>query len=461
MSIEEDFSRVLARHVVSAGFDDLTPESVTAAKQSTLDTIGVILGGGGQMAAIPGVVDLVKDWSGKPESTILGFGGKVPCVDAAFVNGAMAHGLDYDDHLPEGHHPSSATVPALLALSERLGGASGKDFLTALALGQDIFARIRTNIETKQDWHLTPVIATYTTAAACAKLLGLDEEQTVDALGIAFSQLGGTFELAYGVGHDLRGMYAGFSAKAGLFSALLAETGVSGIKTSFEGSAGFMNVYFGGKWDRAGMLAGLGEDFRGSTIVYKPWPSCGASHPYVHTVLGLAPKIGSVDHIEKIEVFGGDFAKRLSEPAERRRHPATVLDAKFSIPYTIALALARGTVSLGDFDEASRTDPAVGAIADKIEFVDDPKYNWTSSLPTGAVRVTLRGGETLFTETSHDETPGSTSNPLSWDDLVAKFDDCCGYAGRELKPGAREKLIEQTRVLEQVSDVSALPALFG
>lgn len=460
-SPEEDLGAIFARHVVETKYGDLPEGAVRSAKQSVLDTVGVILGASGQMESMPAVVDLHRGWGGAPEGTVFGFGGKVPAPDAAFLNGAMAHGLDFDDHLPEGHHPSSSLVPALFALAERLGGVSGEEFITALALGQDIFARLRKFVIWKQDWFMTPVVGAFASAAACAKLLGLDERQVLSAFGVASMQSAGTMQLAYGTGGDLRGMYAGFSARAGVISALLAEAGVTGTTTPFEGKAGFIETYFHNEWDRESMIAGLGENFHGDTILYKLWPSCGVSHGFIQSVLRLLGGPGRSDEIAGIEVIGGDFAKRLSEPIEDRRRPQSVVDAKFSIPYTVALAVANGTVGVGDFSNERRSDASVGAIADKIMFVEDARYDWSEELPASVVRITMNDGTVLEGETSHSETPGSTEHPLDWDDLLVKFDDCASFSANPLQADARNRIAAEIRELEKVGDTASIAAALG
>lgn len=452
----EELGHIFAQHVIETNYADLPQSAVRAAKQSILDTLGAMIGATGLSPVLSGVVDLEREQGGKAESTLLGFGGKLPATAAAFVNGSMAHALDFDDHLPEGHHPSSSLVPSLFAVAERLGGVSGKDFITAMALGQDIFTRLRKSVEWKQDWFMTPVIGGFAAAAACGKLLGLSKKQIVDAFGIATCQSAGTMQLAYGTGGDLRGMYAGFSAKAGVVSALLAQAGVTGTVEPFEGQAGFLEVYFDGQWDENAMLDGLGEDFQGDTIIYKLWPSCGLTHGYIATALNILGGPGREDEITSIEVFGGDFAQRLSEPLEKRRRPESVLDGKFSIPYTMALGIAHGTVGVGDFDEEHRRDPLIGKIADKITFTRDAKFDWSAELPASVVRVKFVNGEVVDGETTHDELPGSGSNPLTWEQLAAKFTDCAKFAISEIAPSSVQAVIDGARDLENLEDATEL-----
>lgn len=259
-----------AAFAAQSRYADLPDSAVEGAKKSILDTLGVMLAATGVEPAVRGVADLVQEGGGMPEASILGFGGRAPALMAAFANGAMAHCLDFDDHAPEGHHPSSSIVPAVFALAERKGGVSGKELITAVAAGQDMFMRIRRNVESRLDWHITTVVGVFSATAAAARVLGLNAEQTANALGIAGMQSCGTLELAYGVGSDLRGLYAGFSTKGAVLAALLAQKGVTGTRSMFEGKAGLFNTYFAGKYDREKMVAGLGREFSGGEILYKP-----------------------------------------------------------------------------------------------------------------------------------------------------------------------------------------------
>src|SRR5216110_471297 len=184
MSTPVDLSHAFAAFVADTQYTDLPASAIEGAKKSILDTIGVILASSGVEPAVRGVVELVRESGGTPESTVLGFGGRAPALMAAFANGAMAHCLDFDDHAPEGHHPSSSIVPAAFAVAERAGGVSGREMIAAVAAGHDMFLRLRRNVESRQDWHLTTVLGVFSAAASAARVLRLSRERTVNALGI-------------------------------------------------------------------------------------------------------------------------------------------------------------------------------------------------------------------------------------------------------------------------------------
>ncbi|HEY0566901.1 MAG TPA: MmgE/PrpD family protein, partial [Xanthobacteraceae bacterium] len=233
MSTPTDVSHDFANLVATARYADLSADAVEATKKSILDTLGVILAAGGVEPRVRAVIDFVRESGGRPESSVLGFPGRVPAIQAAFANGVMAHCLDFDDRTPWGAHSGSSAVPAALALAERNGGISGLQMITAIALAQDMFMRLRYNVGWRQDWNLSQVLGVFSATAAAAHVLGFSREQAANALGIASLQSCGTMEAMYAAGSDLRGMYAGFTAKGAVTAVLLAEKGVTGISSLF------------------------------------------------------------------------------------------------------------------------------------------------------------------------------------------------------------------------------------
>ncbi|WP_416139205.1 MmgE/PrpD family protein [Halomonas sp. HK25] len=449
----KDISYDFALFVENAKYSDLSEDAIDAAKKSILDTLGVILAASGMEPAVRGIAEIALEGGGRQESSVLGFGARVPAIMAAFANGAMAHCLDFDDHAPEGHHPSSSIVPVVFALAERMGGISGKDMITAVAVGQDLFLRLRRNVGWKQDWHLTTVMGVFSATAAGAHVIGLSREQTVNAFGIAGNQASGTMELAYGVGSDLRGMYAGFTSKAAVLSVLMSQKGVTGTKSFFEGKAGLFNVYFDGQYDREKMLEGLGSVFDGGSILYKPWPSCGASHAYIHATLELMKKHAiTILDIEKINVYVGDFQNQLCQPLESRRQPKTFADAKFSIPFVIALAATRGQVKVSDFTGDTLNDPEVLSAAQKVVPIFDTSFDWKSKLPEGRVEILTMDGRTLMR--LGDDVPGSSETPMTWDYLYNKFEDAASLAAIPLALKSIERSQNMVRNLEKFDDAT-------
>ncbi len=455
MSTLPDLSREFAAMVADTQYANLPASAIEGAKKSILDTIGVIMGASGVEPSVRGVVELVRETGGTPESTVLGFGGRAPALMAAYANGAMAHCLDFDDHAPEGHHPSSSIVPASFALAERAGGISGREMIAAVAAGQDMFLRLRRNVESRLDWHLTTVLGVFSAAASAARVLRLDQESTVDTLGIAGMQSCGTMELAYGVGSGLRGMYAGFTSKGAVLSALMAQKGISGVKSMFEGKAGLFNTYFGGKYDRAKMTENLGKVYSGGEILYKPWPSCGVSHGFIHATIGLMKEHHlTISDIEQLRVNVGDYQQQMCLPIEGRRAPATSADAKFSIPFCVAVAATNGQVKVSDFFGEGLKNPQVLAAAQKVVPVVDASFNWTSKLPKGRLDIVMRDGRT-FSRVG-DDVPGDAESPMTWDYLLDKFRDCASLAAVAPSADKIRTAQEMVRKLETLDDATEI-----
>lgn len=459
MSTHPDLSQEIADYIVGSRFEKLAPSAVEGAKKSILDALGVILAAGGLEPAVQGIVQHAKEDGGTPESSILGFGGRVPATMAALVNGAMVHCLDYDDQTPWGQHSGSTLLPAVFAVAEKMavrkGSASGKDLITAVACGQDLFNRLRRHVGWRKDWNFSTVMGVFCATAASGYLLGLRREQVANALGIASMQCCGTMAVIYAVGSDLRAMYAGFPARGAVTAALLAEKGVSGVPTIFEGKYGVFDMYFGNDYDRAKILAGLGTDYTGGDTLYKRWPAVGTSHSHIHATIGLVREHGlDAKDIEEIRVFVGDYHRIMCDPLERRRAPTTLVDAKFSLPFLVAVAAVRGSMSLADFADRALRDPQVLAAARKVVPIDDDSLDWKLELPAGRVEIVMRDGRRY--ERVGRDIPGSAEAPMTWGDLVHKFTECASFAPLPRSPEQIGFVHETVRRLDSVDDATSV-----
>ena len=456
-----DAAEEFAAAVVATRYEDLPQETIAVTKRSILDALGVAVAASGIVPEVKALVDLVKEGGGKEESTIWGFGGKVPAWMAAYANGAMAHALDYDDVYDEnGVHPSATAVPAAMAIAERAGGISGKDLIVAIALANDMISRMSRAVVWKRDWFLTPAFGVFAGAAACGKLLKLDKNQIVDALGIAFCQSAGTMEIVYGTDSNIRAMYESFVGKAGVLSALMAQRGISGVKASMEGENGLFNVYFDGQYDRDVLTADLGRRFEGTDVSFKAWPFCRRAHPAVTAILPLMrrEKIPA-DSIKRITVDTNAGSEQLCTPAESRVTPRTQLDAKFSIPYTVANAVLKGWVGLEDFTDEAIKDPRTIALAHKVKARHNPAYESICGMTPGKVEVETNDGKVYsYTE---EFTYGHPGNPISLEDTARKFRDCMSRAANPIGADAIEQMVNTFSRLETVTDVGEIARRLG
>lgn len=456
--MDQPLSEIFADHIFGAQYAHLPPKAIERAKQSTLDTIGVIMAASALEPSVNGLLDLVMDAGGRAECSVLSTNQKVPAIMAAFANGGMAHCLDYDDRTPQGHHPTSSVLPVSLAVAERLGNVSGAKFLTAVAVGQDLFVRMRRNVVWRRDYHLTTILGVFSATASAAYLLGLNRDQIISAFGIAGVQASGCYELVEGINNQMRGLYAAFVSKAAIVSALMAEKNIKGPPTIFDGTKGFFKVYFDDQYDREKMLDGLGKSFQGADLLYKPWPSVGLSHSFIQAACGLRTMEGfDLSQIQAIKVYAGPGLIELCEPLVERRNPKTGTDAKFSLPFLISLALVKGTVTPTDFQEQTLQDPEIRAIAAKAEPVFDGSMSWTGEVPHGRVEVILNAGRSLICV--GENVPGSEQAPMSWDELIEKYRACMRASRRLLSDDVIDETARLIQNLERVEDVSEIPRL--
>ncbi len=461
----EDAAYVFAENVARIKYEDIPEGAIEDTKKSIPDTLGVILGASGTIPGCRELAELVKEAGGKEESSIIAFGGKVPAWMAAFVNGGMAHGLDYDDaHPVAGLHAIACCVAAGFAIAERQGKVNGKEFITALALGSDMSCRIALGVKEVPGYPYGlsphPTLGVFSCAATSGKLLGLDKDRLVDAFGIALAQAGCTREFNVGVGSNLRGIYPAFPAKAGVLSALMAQRGITGPKNSLEGKLGLLNVHFRGNYDREVMLADLGKRFEGGNVGFKPWPACFANHGYIDTILRVVKEQEiHPDDVEQVTLTVGNDGQQLFEPPEARRRPTTPLDAKFSIPFTIGVALARRKVVIADYSPEGLKDPLVLQLAQKVIPKLDKRIKYTDLDCPKLVEIRTKDGRVYHQLTGFPY--GNPQNPMSMEDLIGKFRDCASFAAKPLPKGNIEKVIKMVTKLEQVKDVGEVIRLLS
>ena len=461
-----DASVTFAQYGASLKYEDIPAEVREVTKRAILDTLGIAIGGSTTRAGLKELVELIKDGGGKEESTILAFGGKVPAWMAAFANGALAKALDYDEtHDDAIVHPSITSVPAALAVAERMGKVNGKELITAVALGNEITCRMALSITKrpkgwKADWSLSSVHGVFGATTACGKLLGLNANKMQDALGLALYQASETTQGHQGAGCTIRGMYSCFPAKAAVISALMAEKGIGGPADSLEGQNGLYNLYFEGEYNRDVLTADLGKTFEYANVSLKPWPNCRFCHPYIEATLQIVGEhdIASED-ISRITIFVGDFAHYICEPLEMRRQPQTPFDADISLPYAVAVAASKRKVLINDFTTEGIKDPATLQMAQRVVPKFDAQFNFSQAIGPAMVEIELMNGRSHSRRV--DIPYGHPKNPMTWQDLLEKFRHCTSYSVKPLSKENIEKAIELIIHLEDTDDVSQIVQLLA
>jgi 2-methylcitrate dehydratase PrpD len=447
--MQRDVAYDVVAHAAKATFSNLPESTVSISKKFVLDTIGVAIAG----SAAPGcgeVASYIKEIGGKQESTVLMFGHKVPNFHAAFVNGMMCHALDFDDtHEGALVHANVTILPAALATAESVGGISGKDFLLAYALGVDFACRVGLATGLKQGWHYTSVCGYFGSALTSSKILGLNEREMLNALGIAYSQVGGTHQTILDTALVKR-MHPGLAARGGVFSAMLAKQGITGSKGIFEGEFGFFNKYERGNADI--LRKDLGKTFEVDNLSLKPYPCCMCTHGAITGTLDLVKEHNiQPDDVEKVEVITSRYVNGLiGAPFEIRDNPQ--VDAQFSGPYTVAAAIIRGKFGIGEIQEDSIRDSQIMALAERVSCSVDDSIK-TYLVPV-TVKIHLRNGGSISKRV--EVLKGNPANPTTEEEDIEKFNECARFGIREMSEGRRDKLVELILSLEELSNVQEI-----
>ncbi|HVV94787.1 MAG TPA: MmgE/PrpD family protein [Hyphomicrobiales bacterium] len=451
-------SRVIARHVVGTRFDALPAEAVAAAKASLLDAVGVTLAASSLGEAAAPFAEIARQAEHPRGATVIGFGFKAAPAMAAFANGAMAHSLDYEDTFDEALvHPNAAVVPAALAVAETARAPiDGRELIAAIALGADLSCRLGLAV----DGHERPgtsvrfMAGALAATAAAGRLLGLDENRLIEAFALAQFQIAFPSEtMGYAPSH-MRAVREAFAAKAGVLAAQLAAGGVRAFDKPFEGRHGFFGLYTDSADGAERLLDGLGRDFPAARVSFKPWPSCRGTHAFIEAALWMVESEGvRPDAVAAAEAVISPFFRALCEPPERKRRPATAIDAKFSVPFTVATALGKGRVGLDCFDTAAMADGATLALADRIGHRVETGWN-TAEATRGVLNLTTRDGRML--SRSIEAPLGHPDHPMSPAAMAAKFAECATYARVPLDGGRADRIAETVAGLERVSDVASL-----
>lgn len=453
-------SRRIAEHVATIGFDALPTATVAAARRSLIDGLGVMLAATTLGEGTDAFADLALEMGGA-QASLIGRGRRASLTGAALANGALAHAIDFEDsHDRAPVHPNAVLLAAVLPFAEAMGSVSGRDMLAAIAVGCDLTVRLGQSLcedPTKFGWYPPPILGGFGAIAACARLARLTPDQIVDAFSLLLCSTTCSAELKYSPDSQVRAVRDAFPAQAAVQAVLLARRGVRGFDAPLEGKAGFFALYVRGAYAPETLLDGLGTRFAGDELSYKPWPSCRGTHPFIETILHLraTENIGVAD-VAAIRLTGHPILKMLDEPHDQKRRPATAIDAKFSLPFTVATALVDGAVTLESFSHDALPRDDIAEAAKRVSFAGDPSMP-ADALARGSTEIELRDGRVL--RMTVVEARGHPSNPLSDDDLADKFRACAAYAAVPLPDDEIERLIETISRFEHCADAGA--ALFG
>lgn len=463
---EATLAERLATFATTCRAEGVPNEVADSVALRVLDVLGICC------AAVPmdtsrAAMAYAADQGGHPVATTIGVGGRLPATLAAFVNGVLAHSLDYDDtHLPSVLHPSASVVPAALAAAQATG-ADGRATTAAIACGLEVCVRLGvagcneatgSSIFFEHGQHATSICGALGASTAAALLYGADAADITHTLGVAASMGAGIIE-ANRTGGTVKRMHCGWAAHAGVSAAQLVHHGFTGPPTVLEGRFGFFEAWLhGSPWNGDAVTDGLGERWLVPEIVFKPYPANHFTHTAIDAALALRSRVPDLDRISSIELrVARPVVRTLGEPIEVKRRPETGYMAQFSGPYAVAAALLGGGglgLSLEDFTDELARDPLRRALMAKVSVVADDGL--TAIFPRqfpSILRVCLDDGTELREEVLVNR--GGPSRPLSHDELATKF---AANASRVLAPEAVAAIEDATARLGELRTLDELLA---
>ena len=405
-------TEILARYIVEAKFEDLPAAVRREGTRTLLNWVGVAIGGS-HHETVDIAAAALTPFSGPKQASLLGRSEQFDVMNAAFLNGVSSHIFDYDDtHLKTIIHPAGPVASAILAFAE-MHPVNGRDFLNALVLGVETECRIGNAVYPNHydvGWHITGTAGVFGSAAAISKLMGLDVQKTVWALGLAASQPVGLRE---SFGSMNKSFNPGRAAANGLFAAILAQKGFTSSDGMIEAKRGWANTV-STKQDYAEILDGLGQRYEAALNTYKPF-ACGiVMHPAIDAAVQLRNESKlTADMIDRVDLQVHPLVLELTG----KTAPKSGLEGKFSIYHAVAVAIVEGAGGEKQFSDRAVRDPVIVALRDKVKPVI------TAGIKPEQVDLTilLKDGRTLHRHIDH--AIGSLEKPMSDADLERKFAD--------------------------------------
>ena len=432
----------------SLTYKDFPPEVIDKVKYHALDFMGVAARGS-LVESSKVMFGLIKDMGSDPKgSVVIGTDMRALCQYAALANGTSSHSLDMDDVSNEASvHPAVVIFPAAFAAGE-LAGCDGKKFTEGVLLGYEVMVRLGIAQNPMslyaRGFYPTAICGIFGAAVAASKILDLNKEQMLSALGIAGSQAAGIMEFMNSGGWTHR-MHTGWAAHNGILAALLAERGFKGPSAIIEGRYGFLRCYSDGS-DLSKVLANLGDSYEITKISVKPYACCRYEHGSIDGILRIM-KDHNLKAAEVKDVILGILKAGwgiIAEPIELKRNPKTVVDAIASMPFGAAVAILYGKASVDEYTQENVDSPKIKELMNKVSCVQDPELErvFPKQWPA-TVEIVTKDGRRFSTRIDYPK--GDPENPFSWEELIDKYNDLSSLVYSQ---GRRNEILRRLKALE-------------
>lgn len=411
----EGLTRRFAQVVHDLKYDDLPAEVIEKAKLIIRDGLGNQIAASAISEPARRVVEIVRSWGGKPESTVIGYGFKAPAPWAAMCNAMMGHGVELDDAHGSGLiKGGSVMIPSIMALAEA-HGKSGRDVITAIVAGYEVAVRIAKAINPghrSRGYHTTGTVSLFGAAAGGAKLLGCDAEGIASALGLAAMQSAG-IQSYLDDPCMAKPFSPGKSALNGTLAAVMVSKGFAGPRKALECKEGFFNAYCE-EIRVSDLLNGLGESFVIMEVGFKPHAACRYAHGPIDLAQHFYEEGVRLEDVERINVSMCELSIRQASKPKAPNLNAAMGSTEFSV----SLALSQGRNGLQEYWDGFNNQAIHEAAAEKVTLINEPAYGFTGR--QAAIEIKLKDGRVL----RHDqpEPKGEPTNPLTHEEMTAKFE---------------------------------------
>jgi 2-methylcitrate dehydratase PrpD len=454
--IVRDITARLANFISTLSYDQIPSEVVRKIKISLLDSLGCAFAGSAtEWGKI--INHFVQSQGGVKEASLWTTHFLGPAANVALGNGTMIHSLDFDDYHNVKIHPGAVVIPAAIAVGER-AGADGKSVLTALVAGYETMIRVSSATgpisSRSKGWHLTGTTGTFGAAAAAGKLLGLNEDQMASALGMGGTQSAGLWAFNADGAMSKR-FHAGRSSQSGVMGALLAEKGYRGPTKILEAEDGGFCKATSDQVNFFLAIDKLGDKFLSGDINNKPYACCASIHSSIDGVKQLVQS-HKIKAAEIAKVIVGT-ARGVKVQCGFAYQPISMLQAQMSLQYCIAALLLDGQVLLDQFTEDKISDPKILELARRVEIVLDPEIEKVyPDKFASKVEIILSDGEIL--KTRIDFPTGCPENPMSFDQVVGKFENS---TGKLLSKDQINEFVARVDKIEKMDNIRNLTSLFS
>jgi aconitate decarboxylase len=455
--MKKEPTRELARFAAELNFGKIPLPVVKNIKLCILDTFGCGLFGS-TLPWVKIIVNFIRELGEGEKCTVWGYRFKVPAPNAALANGTAIHSFELDDlHKTSIVHPGSIAISSALAVAEYIGGCKGQEFITAAVAGYEVAIRVGMSVGTshlQQGFHPTGTNGTFGAGAAAGRILKLNTEKMTHALGIAGTQSAGLMAAQYSA--MVKRMHAGRAAQSGVYGALLAQKGFTGITNILEADYGGYCKTMAKVSDIDKLTVGLGTNFETSRVGFKPYSAGGSTHT-AHEAVKLIMEKNKIiaDMIDKITIY---TTTATYHHTSWEYKPEGITAAQMNMQYVVAVTALEGKLFVEQFTEDKIKDPEIIEFTRKVEVIPDADLDKLGPEFRHVViaEIKTKDGE-IFRE-QVQTAKGSNKKPMNTNEIKQKYQV---LAGKVLNQKVLLELQNMVEHLEQVSDVRELAKLLS